>query len=298
MATKKRKTEEVKGQYASEIEDSAENAAAMLGKGYEPAYEIHKGETVIQESKEGQKEYTTGVWVKIAAPFRNKHLKALKGSKLGVWLCLVLHINEKNNSHPSIETICKETGYSNREVIDCIRELEKGGYLSVIRGAKKYNIYHVNFGAAYGKGNTPTCEESSQVKSDAKKVGKKTRQSSLKEEPVIKEEPIKEGASPATPTPPEIALYRTVTKKFPPSPNNEDVIAFVQGVARRLGREVVAEDLRPFYKAWTANGWNQFSINWLEYAVKGVLPSTKKTTFNVGDALRSMMQEEPAYGNA
>lgn len=179
---------EKQGEYIVKQEEVHE-ALDMLGKGYEAAYEIHKGESVIRDEEGGQQEYDTGAWIKIAALFRNKHLKRLKGSRLGVWLCVVLHINQKNNSHPSIETICEETGYSNREVIDCIRELEKSGYLTVIRGQERYNIYHVNIGAAYGAGNNPTCELSSQVNFDAKTSevsSKKTRQSSLKEEPIKK----------------------------------------------------------------------------------------------------------------
>ena len=75
---------------------------------------------------------------------------------------------------------------------------------------------------------------------------------------------------------PEVVLFRSVTKRYPPSVNNENVISSVQKVKERLGREVTTEDLLPYYSTWTGNGWNQFSINWLDYAVKGELPTPRK----------------------
>lgn len=163
----------------------------------EAAYEIYTPAKVLRDDDvDGMREYISGVWVKITASFRNKHLRNLKGSRLSVWLCIVLHINEKNDSHPSIETICRETGYSNREVIDCIRELEGGKYLTVVRGQEKYNIYHVNFGAAFGKGKAPTSEETSQVKLKGELYDTKTvSQSSLKEEPVKKNQEEEENTT-------------------------------------------------------------------------------------------------------
>lgn len=97
-----------------------------------------------------------------------------------------------------------------------------------------------------------------------------------------KQSSIKDGATPAPKpqTPKEVLLYRTVTKKYPPSPNYDDVIAKIQAVAARLKREVTAEDLRPAYTAWTGCGWNQFSINWLDYSIRGTLPTAKRTQAN------------------
>jgi hypothetical protein len=203
--------------------------------------------------------------------------------------------DEEGWCFPSLKTIGKKLHKSPQAVSKDIIKLVEVGYLEKHPrfnkdGGRRSNLYRLRY-------DLPP----STLEVDTPSTPKIDTPSTSEVEvnvPVNDPSNVKEGATPATPTPPEIALYRTVTKKFPPSPNNEDVIAFVRGVSARLGREVVAEDLRPFYKAWTANGWNQFSINWLEYAVKGVLPSTKKSTFNVGDALRSMMQEEPAYGNA
>lgn len=101
-------------------------------------------------------------------------------------------------------------------------------------------------------------------------------------ERIKKVKDIKEGASAAQKpeTPKEVQLYRTVTKKFPPSPNYDDVVSKIQAVRARLGRDVTPEDLRPAYVAWTGCGWNQFSINWLDYSVRGTLPTARRTQVN------------------
>jgi hypothetical protein len=260
----------------------AEEAMEMLGKGYEAAYEIHMPARVLTDSEEGMREQQSGVWVKITASFREKHLKNLKGSRLGVWLCLALHINEKNDSHPSIETICKETGYSNREVIDCIRELETNGYLTVKRGEKRYNIYHVNFGAAYGKGNDPTSEESSQVKFRAGNGEvssiKTTRQSSLKEEPIKKNQKERELLTlnfesmtiPQARKIPTLKMYSDATGWFPSDVLWEKVHNII------TENRLTVEKIRGAAVAWFGQGYNRQNVmGILEWAVNGIPASIK-----------------------
>lgn len=95
----------------------------------------------------------------------------------------------------------------------------------------------------------------------------------------IKKEPIKNNKGADAPRPPkvtdfpELVLYRTVTEKYPPKANWSNVIEKILQVSKRIGRQPTAEDLFPYYSAWTGNGWNQWSINWLDYAVKGELPN-------------------------
>lgn len=139
--------------------------------------------------------------------------------------------------------------------------------------------------------------ENLQVENQTQVLSKLNR----KKKPISNKEGATPASKPATVTPSEVTLYRTVTKKFPPSPNYDDVITFIQAVSKRLNRDCSADDLRPYYKAWTANGWNQFSINWLDYAVRGVLPTLKKSTFvskavekfnQTTDALRRYAEQE------
>jgi hypothetical protein len=179
-------------QAAYNIQDEAGEALEILGKGYDnkPAFEIGLPSKIIRESGGDVYEVSEGVWIKLSTSFL-KVLKQLKGAKLSVWIAVTLRIDERGNSHPSIETIMNDTGLSNREVIDTIRELEEIQLLTVRRGERRYNIYHTEGYAAFGHSEPviPTSEESSQVKlttqpvkSDAKNMLK----TSLKQEPINK----------------------------------------------------------------------------------------------------------------
>lgn len=88
------------------------------------------------------------------------------------------------------------------------------------------------------------------------------------------------GNKPGTPKAndfPANVLYREVTEKYPKKANWYDVLKYVNDIEKRLGRPPVKDDLLPYYAAWCSNGWNEWSINWLEYAAKGELPRYGKT---------------------
>ena len=105
---------------------------------------------------------------------------------------------------------------------------------------------------------------------------------------------------PAKPvTPPEIKLFREVTERYPNKINYENVVALIQGVSKRVGHECTAEDLRPFYAAWCANGWNKLNLAWLSYAEHGELPSAqKKNSYQAGtepkafDGIRKFLEAQ------
>jgi DNA-binding Lrp family transcriptional regulator len=88
------------------------------------------------------------------------------------------------------------------------------------------------------------------------------------------------------PTPPEVKLFREVTEKYPNKVNFENVTLIIQGVSKRLKRDCSAEDLRPFYAAWCANGWNPTNLAWLAYAERGEIPTAQKgkTTYGTNQA--------------
>lgn len=72
-------------------------------------------------------------------------------------------------------------------------------------------------------------------------------------------------------TPPEILLYRQVTKKYPKSAVYGEVVSAIQKVSARLCRPCEASDLEPYFKQWltkSANEYN-FSVWLLEWAVNG-----------------------------
>jgi hypothetical protein len=77
---------------------------------------------------------------------------------------------------------------------------------------------------------------------------------------------------PKTPTPNEIIIYREVTRLYPPKVNWESVVKIVQSISARLGRDATADDLRPFFEAWTFRGFKPTNINWTSWAVSGRIP--------------------------
>lgn len=82
-------------------------------------------------------------------------------------------------------------------------------------------------------------------------------------------------ATPRPPTPPEILVYREVTRLYPPKVNWDSVVLIIQSVSKRLGREATAEDLRPFFAEWTFRGFKPTNINWTSWAVSGIVPNGK-----------------------
>lgn len=104
--------------------------------------------------REGLGEEWSCAWVKLSTAFK-AHIKELRGAPLAVWLYISLSINKNGIAFPGIKTIAEETGYSHQGVIDAIKTLEERGYLRVIRGAKRYNLYEPEF-AAIGRRAEPT----------------------------------------------------------------------------------------------------------------------------------------------
>lgn len=129
------------------------------------------------------------------------------------------------------------------------------------RKAKKSGVAEKK--ATVAESNVTVAE--SQLNKDSKKVSKE----------------IKEGATkPAAPRAndfPSNVLFREVTERYPAKANWHTVLKFMDGVSQRLGREPAKEDLFPFYEAWCGMGWRTDSINWLEYAVKGVMPGKQNS---------------------
>jgi hypothetical protein len=93
---------------------------------------------------------------------------------------------------------------------------------------------------------------------------------------------IKDGAE--TPAPPkasqipELVVYRAVTGRYPSRDTFEVVIAEVQKVRARLGRDVTRDDLLPFWQAWRSKGWSPINLDWLkDWAVSGVISFNRRS---------------------
>lgn len=87
-------------------------------------------------------------------------------------------------------------------------------------------------------------------------------------------------ATPRTPIPPEIIIFREVTKLYPPKGNWEDVVKIIQSVSARLLRPATVEDLRPFFNEWTFRGFKPTNIKWTSWAVTGIIPQYKQQNAN------------------
>ena len=71
--------------------------------------------------------------VQLSVRFRERQLRQLKGPLLGVFICIALHINEEGRSWPSCALISQETGYARGTVFDCLKSLERMGYISRVQ---------------------------------------------------------------------------------------------------------------------------------------------------------------------
>lgn len=152
MATSKsrRKKDQVQ---AGVSEDELSDALEMLGK---PVYSLGHGETEVYQDPDGTlKPKKKTPYIKLSVAFRERMLQELKGSRLAVFLCIGLHMDETNRAWPSINTIAQETGYSVREVIYAIGELKEKKILSIFRQHRKGNVYSMKAYVAMGKKNNP-----------------------------------------------------------------------------------------------------------------------------------------------
>jgi hypothetical protein len=133
-----------------------------------PVVELQAPADQIIETEAGDLEVAQSLgWVKFSAAFRLNMLRKLKGAKLAVFICICLHINERGQAFPGLETIAEETGYDRDTVMGIIPELEGIlGLLDVFRRKGAKNIYRPAF-AARGARSEPILPEE-------KVVGKNT----------------------------------------------------------------------------------------------------------------------------
>lgn len=137
----KKKTNEERGKYATEKEDSLNNARAMMGWDHEPAIVIERPRVIAERQPNGEFiERTTPVYVKYSTTFKDE-LKGITGSELKVWTYIILSIDENGTAFPGIRTIAEAVGVSHQTVITAVEGLEKKNLLHVMRGEKRYNIY-------------------------------------------------------------------------------------------------------------------------------------------------------------
>lgn len=110
---------------------------------------------------------------------------------------------------------------------------------------------------------------------------------------------IKEGAS-ATPKAtdfPEVVLFRSVAKRYPSRDMFEVVVSAIQKIKVRLGREVICDDLLPFWNEWRERDYKKTSLKWLtEWAVTGKINGNGSNKKRVDvDALIAQYEANDGY---
>jgi hypothetical protein len=243
----------------------------------EPSAEIESPRTVTERRDGKLVEVERTAFIKLYTSFKGE-LKDLDGDALKVWIYLALSVNRNTKTaNPGLRKIAEDTDMAVNTVRAKIEKLDEAGLLDAQKTDGKSTSYRPADYVSVSKFDTVGVSKSGgTVSKNEPTVSVSRRENAQLELTRRNTTRVKRGATPTPTTPPEVKLYQEVTKKYPPSPNYEDVIEKIKLIAARLGRDVLANDLRPFYAAWTGNGWNQFSINWLEYAVKNQLPTPFK----------------------
>lgn len=171
------------------ITEDVEDTKKMMGW----SFEIHPPAKVLVDGEDGLIECETDLFIQLNTGFRTKHLRILKGARLAVFLSIALHIDDESVSFPSAETISEETGYSIREVLRSVKELEKLKIIKVSRQHRKSNRYKVLQMARFGRLSDKKSVK--EVTQDAPKVTLKPRkmlQKSPQEDSLIKNKQIEE----------------------------------------------------------------------------------------------------------
>lgn len=114
---------------------------------------------------------------------------------------------------------------------------------------------------------------------------------------------IKEGASaqPKATDFPEVVLFRSVTGRYPSRDMFQNVADAIQKVKTRLNRDVLCDDLTPFWNEWRERDYKRTSLKWLtEWAVSGIITKNGngKANTNINDVFAEYARENGIqYGN-
>jgi hypothetical protein len=113
------------------------------------AFEIQPPGQVIKEDGRLYR-FDEGPWIRINTSFRDEWLRRLKGPQLSLFICLALHIDDRNHAFPSIERIAMLTGFSDRHIRRAVQAAEKDGWLEVHRSTGSHNRYTLHAPVKYG----------------------------------------------------------------------------------------------------------------------------------------------------
>jgi len=185
---------------------------------------------------------------------------------------------------PSLKTLAAKLHKSPQAVSKDIGRLTELGYLEKHPrfdkdGSRKSNLYRIKFDTP----STPEVDRVSIPEVEAPSIPE-VEVNAPSNEPVNGK---KKADKP--PTPPEVILYHSVTKRYPKTEVYGDVCSAIQNISARLRRPCEASDLEPFFKAWLLRSRNEynFSVWLLEWAVNGSVTTFGKPKQKENNALEN-----------
>jgi hypothetical protein len=202
-----------------------------------------------------------------------------------------------DNSWQSFETIAQKASIERRSVIRVVRALLANNYLKIDSltkyGTHNFSVVLDSLGeppkkyakvgrpktsdldANIGDPEAKTSDPEAEIGDPEAEIGDPPSPKPLSNPPRSSNKP-KRKKKDATPQPPEIILFKEIVKHYPKQMQRETVIEALQSIKVRLGRDVTADDLQPFYTAWGKVSGNEWSLVWLtDWAVPGFVPNGK-----------------------
>lgn len=99
-------------------------------KQLEKTFEVKREQGVVYDRR-GERRWEDTIFIRIFAEFQESGwLAKLSPSELKILISLSLRMDENRQTYPSIERLAHDTGYSERQVIRTLQELEKRGLVS------------------------------------------------------------------------------------------------------------------------------------------------------------------------
>jgi GntR family transcriptional regulator len=212
----------------------------------------------------------TDVYVKIKVAFRKEALRRLKGAKLSCFLCLGLHVDEKGECYPSIDTIVRETGYSRPTVCRALDKLVELGFIEKKRRKHHSTLYSVNGYVWYGSKSKPTLLGEAQSKETllsppeskaSERLPTKRLATLPKDEPSVKEQPLEKKER-------EISNSKLPSSPFSTEgycdndiPESPLIVSTVEKLSDFFGDESVTSNITQARRLW----WNETEMEEEEF---------------------------------
>ncbi|SRR5258706_4128229 len=178
------------------------------------------------------------------------------------------HANDEGEgAYPGYDKLEIKTALSRQGIADTLEAIKQNGFM-IFEGVSRLgtNSYRISKTILEGLVKPLDSEKSSHLTQPSQATRLKPSINHPKQPSFKAEKP------PKPPTPPEILIYREVTKLYPLKVNWDSVVKIFQSVSARLGRTATADDLLPFFEAWTFRGFKPTNINWTSWAVSGKIP--------------------------